>query len=105
MAKFAATDCYILLNSQNISDWCFGVDLPDSKNQIDLGSPLRNEPVVRRVGADVRIRRPERPVEQPGRDHRHASAGVWCGLGVGDCLAECGARPVATADSAPRFPT
>lgn len=36
MAKFAATDCYILVNSQNISDWCFGVDVPDSKNQIDV---------------------------------------------------------------------
>ena len=36
MAKFAATDVYVLLNGQNISDWCFSVDLPDSKNQIDV---------------------------------------------------------------------
>ena len=36
MAKFAATDVYVLLNSQNISDWCFSVDLPDSKEQIDV---------------------------------------------------------------------
>ncbi len=36
MAKFAATDVYVLLNSQNISDWCFSCDLPDSKNQIDV---------------------------------------------------------------------
>lgn len=36
MSKFAATDVYVLLNSQNISDWCFEVDLPDSKNQIDV---------------------------------------------------------------------
>jgi hypothetical protein len=36
VAKFAATDCYILINSQNISDWCTSVDLPDSKNQIDV---------------------------------------------------------------------
>lgn len=36
MAKFAATDVYVLLNSQNISDWCFSVDLPDSREQIDV---------------------------------------------------------------------
>src|SRR5690348_9825515 len=36
MAKFAATDVYVLLNSQNISDWCFEVDTPDAKNQIDV---------------------------------------------------------------------
>jgi hypothetical protein len=36
MAKFAATDVYVLLNSQNISDWVFDVDIPDSKNQIDV---------------------------------------------------------------------
>ena len=36
MAKFAATDVYVLLNSQNISDWCFDVDTPDAKNQIDV---------------------------------------------------------------------
>ena len=36
MAKFAATDVYVLLNSQNISDWCFSVDAPDAKNQIDV---------------------------------------------------------------------
>ena len=36
MAKFAATDCYVLVTTQNISDWCFGIDLPDSKSQIDV---------------------------------------------------------------------
>jgi len=36
VAKFAATDCYVLLNSQNISDWVFAVDVPDSKEQIDV---------------------------------------------------------------------
>lgn len=36
MAKFSATDVYVLLNSQNISDWCFDVDTPDAKNQIDV---------------------------------------------------------------------
>ena len=36
MAKFAATDVYVLINSQNVSDWCFDVDVPDSKNQIDV---------------------------------------------------------------------
>ncbi len=36
MAKFAATDVYVLVNSQNISDWCFGVDAPDAKEQIDV---------------------------------------------------------------------
>lgn len=36
MAKFAATDVYVLINNQNISDWCFDVDIPDSKNQIDV---------------------------------------------------------------------
>src|SRR3954464_15320302 len=36
MAKFAATDVYVLLNGQNISDWCFNVDAPDAKEQIDV---------------------------------------------------------------------
>jgi len=36
MAKFAATDVYVLLNGQNISDWCFSVDAPDAKEQIDV---------------------------------------------------------------------
>lgn len=36
MAKFAATDVYVAINSQNISDWCFGVDTPDAKEQIDV---------------------------------------------------------------------
>jgi len=36
MAKFAATDVYVLLNSVNISDYCFDVDAPDAKNQIDV---------------------------------------------------------------------
>ena len=36
MAKFAATDVYVLLNGQNISDWCFSVDIPDTKEQIDV---------------------------------------------------------------------
>ena len=36
MAKFAATDCYVLVSTQNISDWCFGIDIPDSKSQIDV---------------------------------------------------------------------
>jgi hypothetical protein len=36
MAKFAATDVYVLVNAQNISDWCFSVDAPDSKAQIDV---------------------------------------------------------------------
>ena len=36
MAKFAATDVCVILAGQNISDWCVSVDLPDSKNQIDV---------------------------------------------------------------------
>jgi len=36
VAKFAATDVYVLISSTNISDWCFDVDVPDSKNQIDV---------------------------------------------------------------------
>ena len=36
MAKFSATDVYVLLNGQNISDWCFSVDTPDAKEQIDV---------------------------------------------------------------------
>ncbi len=36
MAKFSATDVLVLINSQNISDWCFDVDVPDAKNQIDV---------------------------------------------------------------------
>lgn len=36
MSKFAATDVYVLLNGQNISDWVVSVDLPDVKNQIDV---------------------------------------------------------------------
>ncbi len=36
MSKFAATDVCVIINSQNISDWCFDVDVPDSKNQIDV---------------------------------------------------------------------
>jgi len=36
VAKFAATDVYVLVGTQNISDWCFDVDVPDSKNQIDV---------------------------------------------------------------------
>ncbi len=36
MAKFAATDVYVLLGSQNISDWCDSVDTPDAKVQIDV---------------------------------------------------------------------
>ena len=36
MAKFSATDVYVLMNSQNISDWVFDVDTPDVKNQIDV---------------------------------------------------------------------
>jgi len=36
MAKFSATDVYVLLNSQNITDWCDSVDTPDAKVQIDV---------------------------------------------------------------------
>lgn len=36
MSKFAATDVYVLLNGQNISDWCVSVDAPDAKTQIDV---------------------------------------------------------------------
>lgn len=36
MAKFVATDLYVLLNSVNISDYCVSVDAPDAKNQIDV---------------------------------------------------------------------
>ena len=36
MAKFAATDVYVLINSTNISDWVFDVDTPDTKNKIDV---------------------------------------------------------------------
>lgn len=36
MAKFSATDVDILVNSQNISDWCVSVDTPDTKTQIDV---------------------------------------------------------------------
>ena len=36
MAKFAATDVSVTINSQDISDWCVSVDLPDSKAQIDV---------------------------------------------------------------------
>ena len=36
MAKFAATDVYVLLNSVNISDWCDSVDTPDAKVQINV---------------------------------------------------------------------
>ena len=36
MAKFAATDVCVILNGQNISDWVFSVDMPDSKGQIDV---------------------------------------------------------------------
>ena len=36
MAKFAATDVYVAVNGQNISDWVFSVDLPDTKEQIDV---------------------------------------------------------------------
>ncbi len=36
MAKAAATDVYVLIAGQNISDWCFDVDNPDAKNQIDV---------------------------------------------------------------------
>ena len=36
MAKFSATDVYVLINGQNISDWCVSVDVPDAKNQIDV---------------------------------------------------------------------
>lgn len=36
MSKFAATDVCVLINSVNISDWCFDVDVPDAKNQIDV---------------------------------------------------------------------
>ncbi len=38
MAKFSATDVCVLIgaSAQNISDWCFDVDTPDSKNQIDV---------------------------------------------------------------------
>lgn len=36
MAKFSATDVYVLLGGQNISDWCFSVDAPDAKAQIDV---------------------------------------------------------------------
>lgn len=36
MAKTALTDVYVLLNSVNISDYCFSVDIPDSREQIDV---------------------------------------------------------------------
>ncbi len=36
MAKFSATDVYVLLNSQNISDWCDSADTPDAKAQINV---------------------------------------------------------------------
>lgn len=36
MAKFSATDVYVLISSTNVSDWAFSVDVPDSKNQIDV---------------------------------------------------------------------
>jgi hypothetical protein len=36
VAKFAATDVYVLVNGANISDWCFAVDAPDAKEQIDV---------------------------------------------------------------------
>lgn len=36
MAKFAATDVYVSVNGQNISDWCFDVDVPDAREQIDV---------------------------------------------------------------------
>jgi hypothetical protein len=36
VAKFAATDCDVIFAGQNISDWCFGVDTPDAKEQIDV---------------------------------------------------------------------
>jgi hypothetical protein len=36
VAKFAATDVLVLINSQNISDWCVSVDTPDARTQIDV---------------------------------------------------------------------
>jgi hypothetical protein len=36
VSKFAATDVYVLFSTTNISDWCFSVDAPDAKEQIDV---------------------------------------------------------------------
>lgn len=36
MAKFAATDVSVVINGTDISDYCFSVDLPDTKDQIDV---------------------------------------------------------------------
>ena len=36
MAKFAATDVSVVINGTDISDYCYSVDLPDSKDQIDV---------------------------------------------------------------------
>lgn len=34
--KFAATDVSIVIDGVDFSDYCYSVDLPDSKNQIDV---------------------------------------------------------------------
>jgi hypothetical protein len=34
--KFAATDVSIVLDALDISDYCFSVDVPDTKDQIDV---------------------------------------------------------------------
>lgn len=36
MAKFLATDVAIIIDGLNVSDHSFGVDLPDSKEQVDV---------------------------------------------------------------------
>lgn len=36
MAKFAATDLSITVDGLDISDYCFSVDTPDAKDQIDV---------------------------------------------------------------------
>lgn len=36
MAKFSATDVSIVVDGLDISDWAFSIDVPDSKEQIDV---------------------------------------------------------------------
>ena len=36
MSKFDATDCSVVLDLVDMSDYCFSIDLPDSKEQIDV---------------------------------------------------------------------
>lgn len=36
MSKFAATDVSVVIDGLDVSDYCFSVDVPDSKEQIDV---------------------------------------------------------------------